>query len=312
VLALVAWGARSRAVRARWALLVASFVLAGPAFALVFRVPNEGIGAAVTERFDLLSLTLLVPIVARAIDLAWPPLASRPRVALAALVAVLAVGFARGLPRVRAAERPAVQLYAENALRLAPPDSVILGGGDARLGAFLYARYALGARPDVVFVSPRLLLAPWYRARIERQLGVAIAVRDGRDRVLDVTALLDTLLATGRPLFVTDPFSEAIARFPSYPIGPLIRIVPRREEVPSPAALEAMNLDASARFVREPEPVAGPEPWGDALAADYARPWEVLAVAFRVMGDEARAEASVARAREAAPAREWTPPPGPR
>jgi len=287
-----------------WLALGASIVCAGPLFMTVFHVPIEGIGGAVTARFDLLPMTLLVPCIARAIDELAGPWARRSIGPFLVAPALFAVLFARGLPALRAHQRTGVELYADNALLTAPDRAIVLGTGDARLGSFLYARYARGERPDVAFVNARLLLAPWYHARIERVLGVPLP--EPRDRSLDVGAVLDALIATGRPIFVTDWFApSALARFASYPIGPLIRIVPRGEAVPSPDDVERANLALSARFEREPLPLPGPEPWSDALAEDYARPWRALAQMFAQQGDGARAEANARRAEETRAALAW-------
>ena len=53
------------------------------------------------------------------------------------------------------------------------------------------------------------------------------------------------------------------------------------------------------RFVREPWPRPGPEPWCDSLDDDYARPWDALAAAFARAGDAARARENAARAEQA-------------
>ena len=287
-----------------WVALTASIACAGPAFMTVFHVPLEGLGGAVTERFDLLPMTLLVPGIARALDELAGPFLSRPVVASSSFVLLLAVLGARGLPELHARQRTGVEVYAENALLVAPEHAIILGTGDARLGALLYARYARGARPDVTFVSARLLLSPWYHARIERALGVALP--DVQEHSLDVVALLERLLATGRPVFVTDWFSpKALDRIPSYPMGPLVRLVPRAEDVLSPEEVETENLAFAARFRREALPLAGPEPWSDELAADYARPWDALAQMFSRRGDAARAEANARRGAEARRAASW-------
>src|SRR6185312_7027603 len=151
--------------------------------------------------------------------------------------------------------------------------------------------YALGERPDVLFVSPKLLLAPWYHARIERALGAPLPPI--RDKVLNVADLFEAILRTGRPVFVTDLFApKVVAAHPSYPVGPLIRVAPSAADVPPPDALEALNLDLAARFAREPWPPPGPEQWSDALLGDYARPWETLAAVFGGMGDAERAKAN--------------------
>jgi len=285
--------ARARAVT--WAALAASIALAGPLFAAVFDKPLEGPGRAVLERFDVLPMTLLAPACARALDVFAARALARPVVAVSAVAAAATIGVGVGLPGVRARHRPTVELYVRNALLTAPADAIILGSGDQRLGGFLYVRYALGLRPDVVFVNPRMLFEPWYLERIERAVGTSLPRPRGRE--LDVVATIGALVATGRPVLVADLFSpSAIARFPSYPLGPLIRLVPSPSDVPAPDQVLEANDALAARFEREPLPPPGPDPWGDALLPDYARPWTSLADLYARAGDPARAAVLRARA----------------
>lgn len=288
----------TRGRQGSWLALVASLALAGPIFAAVFDKPLEGPGLAVLERFDVLPMTLLAPACASAIDFFAVRALARPAAAVAAVMATGLVGFAVGLPGVRARHRPTVELYVKNALLVAPEGSIVLGSGDQRLGGFLYARYALGLRPDVVFVNPRMLFEPWYFERIERAVGVRLP--PPRNRRLDVVATMAALLATGRPVLVADVFSpSAIARFPSYPLGPLIRIASDASDVPPPERVLEENEALAARFEREAQPPRGPDPWGDALLADYARPWTSLADLYSRANDAERAAALRRRAERA-------------
>ncbi len=284
--------------RADWVALAASAALAGPVFAAVFDKPLTGPGLAVLERFDVLPMTVLAPACACALDVFAARAFARPAASLAMAGLAAAASVAVGLPVVRAHHRPTVELYARNALLVASPDAIVLGTGDHRMGAFLYTRYALGLRPDVLFVNPRMLFEPWYFERVQR--AVAAPLPAPVDRKLDVPAMLGALLATGRPVFVTDLFSPAaIARFPSYPVGPLIRLRATPAEVPSPDRVLEENEAWSARFEREPRPWPGPEPWGDDLVSDYARPWLSLADAFAQAGDPQRAASLRARGQDA-------------
>src|SRR6185436_20399664 len=97
-----------------------------------------------------------------------------------------------------------------------------------------------------------LLLAPWYHRRMSAAIGAALP--EPRARSLDVPAVVAAILASGRPLALTDSFlpQKIEARFPSYPIGTLIRVVPKASDVPDPLELEAQNLALAAAETRTP------------------------------------------------------------
>ncbi|HEX8794299.1 MAG TPA: DUF2723 domain-containing protein [Polyangiaceae bacterium] len=304
ILAALAVGLRRRAGATRWlpwGALALAFVLCGPAPASLFGLSLTGIPGVVTERLDVLPAAVAVPAIAVALDVVArrAPAALRTSVvAGGALAIVMMAGLVRGVPDLRARHRPTVAQYGENALVVAPPGAVILGLGDARLGSFVYARYALDMRPDVVFVNPRMLLAPWYHERIERALGMPLPPVVNRE--LRVVPLVDALLGSGRPVFITDDFAPAaLAQVPSYPVGPLVRLVTSWRDVPAPDHLAAMNLDLAHHFAYEPAPVPGPEPWCDELLADYARPWRALADYARAHGEPDDARENDARAARA-------------
>ena len=119
--------------------------------------------------------------------------------ARAAPVAIAAAEIAARLPDVREMHAPYIEDYATNALSVAEPDAIVFGSEDERTGAFLYARYALGARRDVVYVTAPLLLARWYRARIKHLVGVSLVTPSGD--AIDVRAMLATALGTGRSVY---------------------------------------------------------------------------------------------------------------
>jgi nicotinamidase-related amidase len=111
----------------------------------------------------------------------------------------------------------------------------------------------------------------------------------------------DALLATGRPvLFTNEVHPKPFQVFPTYPLGPLIRVVRGRDLVPAPAVLLSANLALSDRMVIEPAP---PErgSWGASLHEDYARPYLTLKDVFTRMQDRERFVACWIRVRALAP-----------
>jgi hypothetical protein len=168
----------------------------------------------------------------------------------------------------------------------------------------MYTRCALGLRPDVEAITPALLLSDWYPPQVSARLGFPVVhgvSRDGAAPVLSARELLDQLVATGRPVFLTDWFAKGLDRTtPSYPVGTLIRVVGTSGEVLDPNALLALNEETFTKLEIEPS-LPRPGSWAAVTMRAYARPWNVLANAFRAQGDTTRADACRARARSLTP-----------
>jgi len=201
---------------------------------------------------------------------------------------------------VRAHQGPATERYLRNVLAFAPPGAILVVSGDDTVGGFLYMKCALGMRPDVDVVTPRLLLTDWYWPRVSARLGFTIEHGVRRDPSADPSmngsVLLAQLVQSGRPVLLDTWFAPKLeTRFPSYPIGPLVRVVPAWDEVPSPDALYAMNDELFREMViDDPPPPAAT--WAGARFASYTRPWRVVAGALERAGDRTKADAARARA----------------
>lgn len=285
------------ALRRARIMLLASVILAGPLFVSLFNVPPRALGLLILERFHLLPAALGLVFVAPAFDVMFASMRTR----LAALVMAL-VGMAQAaqaLPVVLDDHNGAVQHYAENVLAIAEPNAIVVGSGDHRAGSFLYAS-ARGIRPDVLFIQPWLILSEPYRLRTSAALGISLPAPV--NRVVDANALLHQLLATGRPVYLTDwPAAGMEGNFPSYPLGPLLRLVATPTDVPPPLEILAANEKAMPQLLLED---AAPRrgTWGGAFYSDYARPWWFLAREFRAAGAVQLAEPCEARARILTPA----------
>ena len=89
-------------------------------------------------------------------------------------------------------------------MTLAPPRAVLLHSGDDRVGGFMYARCALGLRPDVDAVSPVLLLTDWYPPQVSARLGIPVVhgvTPPGKDRPELSAATKHEILAGGARRF---------------------------------------------------------------------------------------------------------------
>jgi hypothetical protein len=142
--------------------------------------------------------------------------------------------------------------------------------------------------------------------REAERVGVPIAL--GADDRLDLVALVANLLATGHPVFLAGFVPNGIERsFPTYPYGPLVRVLPPGTLPPSPDTVERANVELLSRFRLEPTPPSSPNGWGGLVHTDYAAPWLALADVFARDGNLVRARACRHRARVLAP---WTVSPG--
>lgn len=295
--------AKRRSLRGQLPLmaLLATWVVAGPLFVARFNTPPSGLGFLIIERFHLLPAAIACVLTALAIDrvVGARPIPRVVAIALPSLAGVASASLAA--EDVREHHDPGVERYAHDALAIAPPNAILVGSGDHRFGAFQYARHALRERTDVVFVNAHLLLTRWYPDEASALLGFPIvrshAGPTGRPTV-DVPALIAQLVATGRPVFLTDSFTGGNeTALPTYPIGPLMRVVASPEEVPALDALFALNVAADAQMAPADRPREAWVGWDGILAQDYARPWLALERTLRGAGDVARADASLRRAK---------------
>jgi hypothetical protein len=271
-----------------------TLILAGPVILGLFNLAPRGLALHIVERFHLMLEVLLVVPMALGLD-AIAQRIPRGQVAVAAALVVLA--GARSVPTILDEHRPTVDRWARDTLAGLPADSVVLTTGDHRTFALLYAQRALGLRPDVVCINPKLLFYDWYRARAVAGLHRALpAPANGS---VDTRALAQAVLDAGRPLFLTDVFSPAIpASFTTFPIGPVIRVLPSGTAAPSIEQLEVMNLQRVKDLPLLDEPAPARDTFAALVRADYARPFVMLGQA---PGDPARAARNQARAAAISP-----------
>ncbi len=289
---------RARSAMGSKLALGAAFLLAGPVFTSWFNLPLVGAGPTVAERFYLLPEVVLTVLGALSVDALVPWLMARDGLtsALAALAGVTATSLT--VPEVLEYNRPTVALYIENTLRAAPPDALIVGTGDHRWGGFLYARYALHERPDVLYLVPATMTQAWYRRDMQDLTGVSFETP--AHRAVGPKTLMARLLATGRPVLYTD-WPDEVADTQHYTVGTLMRVLRPGEDPPRLEAVEAMNVETFSRYELEstlPEDVHG---WGYLLEGDYARPWGELGSAYGKEGQGVKEQECYAVAARFAP-----------
>jgi hypothetical protein len=285
--------------RMRHVALSLTYLTAGPLFVASFNLSVVGVSGRIVERFYLLPAVVLCVYA----GLGWSALmrAAPLRRSFQAVVvcALLGAGTAIALPTVAAHHDPTVQHYLVATLESAPKDGVVLGVGDQRVFGLLYLQRVLRLRPDVTYIDPYMLHYPWYRQRIEKDLGRKLT--GPKDQSLDTLQLANDVLATGRPLALATPFSAKIlGALPNYPQGVLIRVLRPEDPPPNPYALEESNLQLYETFDIKAEP-PDRDTWAGIAHTSYGATWMTLAGTFRQLGDRAAALRCAGRARAMAP-----------
>ena len=295
--------------RDRWGhgMLALSFALIGPVLLSRFNLAPDGVALHVVERFHLVPALLVAPWVAVGFDRVLAPLTPRlPAIATAVAVAYISV-VAR-FDEVREHHRPTVEFYLRNIVSSVPDGAVVLGTGDHRLYGFLYLERALGKMGGVTYVDARMLLHPWYADRIEDAIGGPVQGVDHEAATVDTVALIRGLHADGRPVYLTNVFSERIpAAIPLIPSGVLLEA--RAPGAPPLTLVEVAERHQAMmqRYVIEADPPLR-DTWGGLVHDDYARAWNDLADALRAAGMTEAAETfaeNAQRVRPVAPEPFW-------
>jgi hypothetical protein len=259
-----------------WALLAASFVLAGPVLASRFDVDPHGLGRYICQRFHILPALLLAVPVAAALDLACARI-SRPLAATAlAVLGFVALSIA-GLPQLARVHSPAMELGVQNLLLSLPPGAIAVVTDDDQCAGGRYLQLTRSERLDVAVVCSGLVPTRWYRAAWAER-GLALP-RDSGAR------LGDALLRTGRPVFVDPGLRGVLAAFPSYPFGVVRRVLPHGATPPPASEVALINRDVYRAFdLGYPRP--GIDDEYAALAHHrYAANWAAIASLLDASGD---------------------------
>lgn len=255
------------------AALIAIPLLAGPAFFALFNLGAQGISRQVVERFFLMPIALLAIWLGIGVAIAFARLARvRPGLRMAAVAAcataVLAMAV-RNHELADVSESYAAEDYGLDVLASAEPGALVLGEGDVHLFSVLYAQSVLGVRRDVQYVDVWLLIYPWY---VEQQRRAdARFVYEHHPRRSAWPKVIQAAFEQGRPVYIASEFTAAVGRMPSYPVGPLRRLVPPRTKPPHPDDVLALNKRLAATYGRRG---ARPDPehdaWSASLRVSYA------------------------------------------
>jgi hypothetical protein len=292
---------------AGWRLLALAFVVSGPVLAGRFDIEPSGLSLYVARRFHLLPVLLLAVPVAAALDLAIARVEARLRPWPAAAIAVL--GFATStvlaLPDLSRVRTPAVEHAMRGLLHGLPRDAVVFVSGDIAFQGTGYLQVARGERPDAVIVLWPFVPVAWYRERLAAR-GVAIDRDAGRDAAAASSApsvaIVEHVLAAGRPVFVDRSLGNVLKALPSYPLGGLFRVLPRGQPRPPLDEVASANRDWFAALDLD-YPRPGPDDEYPTLIHEaYAATWQIIADGYTSLGRPADAASATAVANQLVPA----------
>jgi hypothetical protein len=290
---------------AGWRLLALAFVVSGPVLAARFDIEPSGLSLYVARRFHLLPALLLAVPVAVAIDLAVARVEARLRPWPAAAIAVLglATSTVLALPELSRVRTPAVEHAMRGLLHGLPPDAVVFASGDIAFQGTGYLQVARGERPDAVIVLWPFVPVAWYRERLAAR-GVLIDRDAAANASAPSVAIVEHLLATGRPVFVDRSLGNVLKALPSFPLGTLFRVLPHGQPRPPLDEVAAANRDWFASLDLD-YPRPGPDDEYPTLIHEaYAATWQIIADGYTSLGRPADAASAAAVAHQLAPVAE--------
>ena len=268
-----------------WAMLALSFAIAS-ALVLRFNVAPHHLGLYVCQRFHVLpALLLAIPIA-----VVFGELAHRLAVPLVSTVGAIALA-ALSLPYVGRIHSPAVEKSAKNILASLPQNAVVIHGQDEFHGALGYTQWALGVRQDVVVITWAMTKLAWYRERHAKR-GVAPN---------HILPLVQTVLASGRPVFVDRLQREVIETFPSHPYGVLIRVYPRGTPIPSVDQVAALNATLFERFELGYARPGPDDEYATEVHERYRATWNMIGKMLEATGNRDAAAQAFATAQQLGP-----------
>ncbi|PRP99575.1 DUF2723 domain-containing protein [Enhygromyxa salina] len=298
----------------------ASAILSAFAFPSIQNIdPTSSMGAWILERFDL--LTVLVLVVPASLAIAWiadqtaeqiskgskvrPWIPTAGGLAIAAVMLLAQLGGV--LERGRPSSERAVELAAIDLVSSPDPDgpaipsatatpirAIVFGTDDHRSFPVLYVQDVLGAGSHTLYVDAQLLAHPWYRERLRARLPKLPDV----DKPLQLIGAIwsDPELAQ-LPIYLANVFSRPAAELPKVPEGMLWRVPPPTGHPTFTASawtheqILARHLAASARMRIRPGDFSGlthprGHPWSADLWFAYVDPAKRLAATLARAGHE--------------------------
>lgn len=257
--------------------------------------PRNPFGAWILERFDVLSLALLTPLVAAAAASLHRLVAAQKRAAIGLaicgallLIRQTIVTAWHGVP----SSDTLVQRYARDLLATPPPDAtaIVFGTDDHRLFPVTFSQQVLGLGPRVLYVDASLLAHPWYREHLRRQLP---GLPDEDKPVRLMQALWEDPRWRETPIYLANDFSRPSLSLPRVPEGILWRVLPPHRLDLQPSEVLRRHRAALRRYGPPPpnEPATAGHPFSADLMPHYTEGTAQLARALAAQGRTEQADA---------------------
>lgn len=259
--------------------LLASCVLAGPVFVMLFDAPAQGPTFELVRKFHAISAIVATPLFAWGVDDVLRSAPARRRAGLFGVL-VLLVALTSWV-RVSRVNTSVLEDYLRNTLEHLPADAVLLTVGDHRTFGAEYLQEVERVRPDVLFVNPTMLGRPWLFERVAARAGVALPAPEdlpSGEKRLDLRGFIGAFVTSDRPVFVThDLAPDVLAEFPKVPEGVAWRLLRPGEPEPRAADLVASTRAVFAEFeAHAAPPVYAQDPWGWSVFNTWTVLWRDL------------------------------------
>ena len=292
--------------RSFYLVVLASWSSFALVFLAMFHFPVDINTLRMTTRFYLfadLFVFVLAAAGAQFLYAALEPKIKRP-VLLGAGGGVLIMALLHA-PLARHDDKRQLARLTRQILQRVAPDAIILGSSDNMMGAMLFAQQVQGLRPDVLFVYPPMLAAPWYRDFVQRQAQKQASF--AMPRSWDTQGLIQANLGQ-RPIYLNyDRLSDLGLQMRLHQVEPAACIMRIRAPKQAPVSLqtlakEQLDCNAAVEQGRQSEAIAKDAQlfngWADEQLAKNSL---AIARAYRLLKQKKQADLWQQQARVLAP-----------
>lgn len=255
-------------------------LLIGPVFVSLFDHEPVGFAVELVRKFHLGFELIAAFLSAFAVE----RYVTKTKLQLLVVALLLVAGPARSLEYVESQQTVAVDNYLEDLWSTIPGNGVLIATGDH---VAMGSEYRLRTSDsEQLYINPHLLVHRWYRDRLRTPDLDGFV--DGSK--VDLTGVVRTLAASGRPVFISPNLGSAV-KVPLQPDGLVVRTMAE----PKHPWEVAQTLEKQYRGFKVIPDEETMNPWSPMIMRDYATNWIMVAQALEAAG----------QAREAVVAREY-------